>query len=607
MAMPGTAAKARLLFYQWDLLRKAVQAPLREETDRIFAVIKRSLLNNFLKTAGRNRSVYDEKLYDCCDRLADYYRRALWIYESNALWIETERVVDILDGLSSILNSRIRSFDESREGEEEGQNPIVNEKKTLFGLGASEFIRRFMDIERDFRQRFDGRAVCGESPLRQVIIAEVAEECYAAFREALISTISRINDIHGPNRQKTALFLELLENERDILHSLIKVQAAALEGITEGNDREKQVVAEILALLRDGYQYFLSEASEIPTLFKNGGKQEADCQSFEEWTEELAVSLDQTASPFASDDNFKLRENVFYESMKKGISFIFDRAAGDSGAALTIYGLQRKCSSQIQLTNEVIMLFSEIVQSGRECAERNPQNQTGPENGNEAEIIGGITETVSIKTESLAENNDLFEAECNGLITHYTESVSEMEYDEDVILNACVSIWAEVFSQVEEDDRSIDENFAAFIKTCAESEPFLPYMDAFGKMRAKYADRIGGVTVKYLKEVLLYEISTYEEILNYSVSRLRESDCEAIKDYIEKFDGVTTRMFALLRKNNIEIIEPNPHDPFNGKHHEVLLAETHGDFGKGEIVKCMNSGYIQNDMVLLRANVIAAR
>jgi len=46
---------------------------------------------------------------------------------------------------------------------------------------------------------------------------------------------------------------------------------------------------------------------------------------------------------------------------------------------------------------------------------------------------------------------------------------------------------------------------------------------------------------------------------------------------------------------------------FNPKEHEVLMAESNADFKKGEIVKVMNSGYRRKDLILLRANVIAAR
>jgi len=62
-----------------------------------------------------------------------------------------------------------------------------------------------------------------------------------------------------------------------------------------------------------------------------------------------------------------------------------------------------------------------------------------------------------------------------------------------------------------------------------------------------------------------------------------------------------------LRKNNITPIRPNPQEIFNGKEHEVLVAEKQEGFNKGEIIKLVGSGYRYKDVVLMRANVIAAR
>jgi len=46
---------------------------------------------------------------------------------------------------------------------------------------------------------------------------------------------------------------------------------------------------------------------------------------------------------------------------------------------------------------------------------------------------------------------------------------------------------------------------------------------------------------------------------------------------------------------------------FNGKEHEVLIAETSEGFAKGEIIKVINPGYKRGDFILTRANVIAAK
>ncbi len=57
----------------------------------------------------------------------------------------------------------------------------------------------------------------------------------------------------------------------------------------------------------------------------------------------------------------------------------------------------------------------------------------------------------------------------------------------------------------------------------------------------------------------------------------------------------------------VDIIAPKPHDIFNGKEHEVIMAEKNNDFKKGEIIKLINSGYKNKNYIILRANVIAAK
>jgi len=111
--------------------------------------------------------------------------------------------------------------------------------------------------------------------------------------------------------------------------------------------------------------------------------------------------------------------------------------------------------------------------------------------------------------------------------------------------------------------------------------------------------------LKFKRETVLYEVSTYEEILLYSVSRLRLD--EAHEAAVATADETLHMLEILLKKNNIQVIRPQPHDTFNAKEHEVLMAENSPDFKKGEIIKLMNSGYRQKDTVILRANVIAAR
>jgi len=133
------------------------------------------------------------------------------------------------------------------------------------------------------------------------------------------------------------------------------------------------------------------------------------------------------------------------------------------------------------------------------------------------------------------------------------------------------------------------------------------YNDKLTKHIANNQAKLDKASLRYKKEALLYEISTFEEILYYSVSRLRESTLPHVAAAVQILDETIFVLEEHIRTRGITIIRPNPHEPFNGREHEVLTAEEQEGFAKGQIIKTMVSGYKQNDQVIIRANVVAAR
>jgi molecular chaperone GrpE (heat shock protein) len=88
---------------------------------------------------------------------------------------------------------------------------------------------------------------------------------------------------------------------------------------------------------------------------------------------------------------------------------------------------------------------------------------------------------------------------------------------------------------------------------------------------------------------------------------LWESENPLVQATAARLEGTYAALEVLLRKNNVTPIRPMPHDPFNGREHEVLVAEKQEGFEKGEVIKRLGSGYRYKDIVLVRANVIAAK
>jgi trigger factor len=182
---------------------------------------------------------------------------------------------------------------------------------------------------------------------------------------------------------------------------LLNVQLQALEdGIKEENcgERERQVVEGMISLIREGYEDFSKEASEIPALIKSGGKHEADFEETDEWLKEIYDSLNSGTSFFDQDEEYLLRERVFSEALKNELNFIIDRAAGEDGPELTAYRMQRLCSHQSQMTAEVSALFQKLACSGEIYSEAE---------GLEAEIpdVSVTDEDINRELEGIRERN----------------------------------------------------------------------------------------------------------------------------------------------------------------------------------------------------------
>jgi hypothetical protein len=140
-----------------------------------------------------------------------------------------------------------------------------------------------------------------------------------------------------------------------------------------------------------------------------------------------------------------------------------------------------------------------------------------------------------------------------------------------------------------------------------DNEIYAPVYARIARPAAKTLEELKMKLLKFKKEQTLYEISTFEEIQLYSVSRLRESEDEHITGFVGYLDRAGSKITAKLGEYGITPIRPRIGEAFNGREHEVLMAEQNDDFKKGEIIKLLNNGYKQGDLVLLRSNVVAAR
>lgn len=112
----------------------------------------------------------------------------------------------------------------------------------------------------------------------------------------------------------------------------------------------------------------------------------------------------------------------------------------------------------------------------------------------------------------------------------------------------------------------------------------------------------------YLRnDLLFFEIRSFDEIVKLSLNKFIE--CEQSNEHVvvKELVRVYKQSRKALNRSDILFIEPEPHEKFDGKLHEVLMAKEEEGYGKGEIIKCQGIGYVKDDYVIMRANVIAAK
>jgi len=519
--------------------------------------------------------------------------------------IVSAEVREIIDGIVTILGSRLAGFEDSGLDEdiaiEEKGNPIFSEKQATLDQVADD-LKEIMDI----RWQTAFQSACELMPrahlaiqwlkngpesvkmaLLEVIRIHVFPSFYESYLEALAVCQNRLNDFEC--RKAVQFYKGMMEDEIEILSTIIKIQARALEQVVEnGSDStEKMIVHNILSVLRETYQRFGRTAKDIAAVFHHledspvEQQKPEDYSAFEAWLADLWKQRD-----FESSVDIEDNIGLFKSQIEKEAEILLKRCRLEFLKSL--YRFRQLVNDEKALADEMTAVFIKMKENWPKF-----QLETFAEKENEGvEILKGVAETIEIKIEGLRESSSQITEEYADIIESFTEKNAAPTDEETQAAKAAVwQLW------MDSENLSGGKDLPIFTERRRD----------ITKNAALCQETLNKKTQKFKRETLLYEMSTYEEIIFYSVSRLRQLESQIFQQGAALADDALKALEAILKKNNIEIIRPQPHEAFNSREHEVLMAESNPDFKKGEIVKMMNSGYRQDDVVLLRANVIAAR
>lgn len=552
------------IFEAWTALAAAKEEMAAAGLANILRGLKYFVAEKINLICGKNEGLcaYDVKIYDSYMRIISAYREVAGIYADEARPIVSPYAKGIWDGIYAVLSSRL--------SEESMANPIGLEKKEI----GMQNIRAAMEWVNSVVFEALTEEGCAIAKLKH------APLFYQIYAETAQKALAELNDLSS--RPVVFYYVELLKEEQEILRQILVVQVMALENFIldgEPQEGEEDTLQEALGVLREVYQRESAEIHAIDQFF-NLGRANVEIES----EADFAADFDKIVSEDLPDElaqDFAEKQ----EAYRQAASELFLRRAlawQNQISKKAAYFCKKAASALVQMVGESCRCFGAIL----EYYEENKEVLAACES---FDIIGGVAETILIKLESLEEAVNSFEQEADGLIAGFSQNQTPLEPD---------------FRLFDELDECLTEDLADEILS---KENFADFRDLTEKALAKKEAELAKKTLVFKRDSFLFELTTFEEIMFYSVSRLRDSACAAVLTFVEEIDNQHKTLGDVLTKYGIEKIAPNPHDLFNPKENEVLMAEENEAFKKGEIIKTMNAGYRQGDLIIVRANVIAAK
>jgi len=563
--MTGKRSNQReILWQEWVKYKEATSAVSSDV--EIHRALKIATCRELARDMARFRSSGNKEdgLYAQLTSLMDVYRGVL---ASKSRHDEFSCViVEIL----SAFEARLSFFErDAAEYLSDFYNPIAKEKDEI--MEASILYVADL-IDREF-------GIFSSSGDSQSDITKIFDKLYGYYKEGLRIAFMSLGDIR--TRKNARFFLGAFEREMNFLENLSQAKLSDLETLEPEDPAERDIVERVVKVLRETPVYLVwfqndyhSQESHVDV-----------CRSFVEFEKALKDEISVVQPRGNSKETFE-------EAMSIETRVIIDKIRHSymKGA----YRLRQVIASDVLLTTEIIEAFTKTLGDMPELTPDGDASET------ERLITSGIIETIEIKIESLNDSLREFKQRTEKLVNTFA---SEKELFPETMCKEALNVLMETWMKSPPEEGGVDE----FFESSKDGEAFVEIKHIVDKKLSASMEKAEKNAFKYKKEVLLFEVCTYEEILTHSVSRLRQSNSEAVIEAAKVLDDAFVMLEVILRKNNIKMLRPVPHDLFNAKEHEVLVAEKQDGFAKGEIIKIVNAGYMHGETIIIRANVIAAK
>jgi len=557
----------------------------------------------------------DERAYSVYTALIERYKGIMTLYEQFQADITHEQAHEIVSGIIAIITSRVNLAEE--HGVLTDESPITTEKKQLAANVVQEF---HVEFEHASKNTFHTEISTLQPHLKLTLIqasdfeqvraateitdtaTKLAHILYPAYCSCCQALTAQLNDIEL--RRVTNYYLRILEDERHIIESLVKIKVTAEAYSHSADSTVENVTDQILQAIYECYQLFMVDANPIFSYLLHPQEQAeqwaAQVYTIDGFKDALTAKLcveeilhleiyEETIAELA------VLFGKFNRELEKYLCNVIEQKIGKDMLDKTIDELCDASTPSLLMANKMSDIFRRASIFFDEH-----ENILLEEPG--AEIIAGINETVGIKTMSIADGEQSFSGDMQAIFLSFQ---NERQNLCETILKNSHGAAANKLLEMFFTDKTC--NVKKIIDNVLEQEN---YTTKTIKTASTWQSKVYKRIMEFKRDVLLYEMGTFDEIINYSVRKLVNDineDHASTLAYAAYLKQTQSELVEMLSRNNIVRIIPEPHTPFNAKEHDVLTAEVTEGFAKGEIVKTFSSGYKENDVALVRATVVAAK
>ena len=610
----------------WEKTIQAFDQIMIQEIKECFFSIRVKIMIKILHHLHKDHrlALYDAEIFIFLEQLFYEYKKINDEYRKQKTGlerVEEQETIDVLNGIMSILLSEYQQFYEHGKP---GINPIQLEKEKYISLTKQSFIVQLQQIEQDFIQywlqsqertklqkqwiQYDGQNT-KEIYLEQIqhlyqqVWQETGSILYTLYQKVTVNGMNQMDDFD--QRPTLHLYYEFVQNQKNTLESICNTQINVLKKKIE----QEIPLLQKMEMLGDQLEkkvYFWEQGlknTEEPkekllnfTCFEQYIQQEG----IQKYVEDMKTIPQERVEERFSEyhEVIKQLQDSWHGMIKLYIEFLMQWEQKEYNCWKDSMKQEKE---QYQIMMEKILTsfhqFQTYYQEQEEFLLATKQKDS----------FAGINETLAIKIQSIEEEQEEWKIQIKEFLGDLVYPFLKKDKEDKEIPIFLYKKWVEEDKSYSIDPIDLDTSLESILKKDQEEGYAKLIQEKMTRWKEQSKQQWDKIISNHLKDQLLFEISTFEEVLHYSISRIREETEEIIQQYVIQIDDLTKQLYEALEEYGINFISPKPHEKFNGREQEVLLAEKNENFQKGEIIKCINTGYRYQGQVLLRANVIAAR